>query len=79
MNSTNISFFVLCLLLLSSPDAVEHLKELTSCESAWNPAYDGMVDVDESKVPKCTEQLMMLIKGITGKVGTLWVVCVLRM
>lgn len=47
-------------------DAIERLKELTSSELAWSPAYNGMTDVDETKVPRCTEDLMMLVKGITG-------------
>ena len=59
-------------LTLSLPDAVERLHELTSSEFAWSPAYDGMVGVDESKVPQCTEQLMMLVKGITGLYSVVW-------
>ena len=49
------------------PDAVEQLKELTLSEGSWSPAYEGMEDVDQSKVPQCTEDLMMLIRGITGQ------------
>lgn len=45
--------------------AVERLKELTSSDQAWSPAYD-IIDADDTKVPQCTEDLMMLIKGITG-------------
>ena len=48
-------------------DAVEKLHEFTSSESAWSPAYENMLDADLTRVPHCTEQLMALIKEITGE------------
>ncbi len=50
-------------------DAVERLKEITSSEVAWlsPPPSEVCMESDEIKVPQCTEQLMILIKGITGE------------
>lgn len=51
-------------------DAVEHINAITSEDTnptAWQPAYGGIVDADDTKVPECTEKLMAIIKGIEGR------------
>jgi hypothetical protein len=40
---------------------------MISSEFAWSAAYGDMDGVDSSKVPQCTEDLMLLIRGITGE------------
>lgn len=42
------------------------MNTIVSSESAWQPAYDGMANADDTRVPQCTEGIMELIKGITG-------------
>ena len=47
------------------------MNTIVSSESAWQPAYDGMANADDTRVPQCTEGIMELIKGITGTQKTL--------
>ena len=49
--------------------AVERLNQITSSPTAWQPSYSSMADADDTKVPECTEGLMSLIAGITGRGG----------
>lgn len=35
-------------------------------ETAWSLAYKDLCGADETMVPQCTQDLMMLIKAITG-------------
>ncbi len=43
------------------------MNTIVSDESAWQPAYDGIANADDTKVPQCTEGIMELVKGITGR------------
>ena len=67
---TCTGYWLLCCILLQIiTDAVEHFKVIISEDespSAWQPAYSGLVDADDTKVPECTEKLMAMIKGIEG-------------
>lgn len=42
------------------------MNTIVSSESAWQPAYDGIANADDTRVPQCTEGIMELVKGITG-------------
>ena len=51
-------------------DAIERMNTIVTSELAWQPAYDGIANADDTRVPQCTEGIMELIKGITGTFGS---------
>ncbi len=49
------------------PVTVERLKQITSSQTAWFPAYATLEEADDTRVPECTEGFMQIIAGITGQ------------
>ncbi len=55
-----------CVCIYMYIDAIERLREFTDLPDAWGLAYENVLDADLSRVPQCTQQLMVLMKEITG-------------